>query len=343
MPVKQFNDTSIVSVGYAIDNAANEGELSATEMTYVPYTTEGFSISKETKQSGAIVNDRRPNGSKNTNGSASGSFTTEFGYAPFVLDMLQVALMSTWTEDTTAADGSRYITDGEDLQFFVAEKRERVSPGGVRRNVHQRFFGNLVNEATIEIGNGELVTFQVSTNAAFGDVDEADASTNEDAGGLVTSYKIPASYEIADSSNNIDKIVLKDDAGNPLDVTWTDMTLTISNNVREQPGLGNEFAAGMAIGRVGVSVSGNIYYMDSTILNTHLNNGTASLEITISTSEGTFTIVIPKLKAESPEANSQSPNEDYSQSVSLTAERGKVTLDGAETTCLLAVTEKAAA
>lgn len=344
MPTKQFADTSAVSIAYAIDAAADATELTATEFMYVPYTSEGFQLAKETQQSTAITSDRRPSGSKNTRGSASGSVGTEFGYAPFILDMLKLAVMGDWVEETAAGTptGGFHIIDGENRQLFVVEKRIRNSIAGVPTNFLERYFGNLVNEATIEIGNGELISFTVNTMAAFGDTASADASTNENAGGMATTYTKPASYEIADSTNNIASIVVKDSAGNPLEAVWSDATITISNNVREQAGVGSEFAAGMAMGKVGVSMSGTIYYYDDTVLQAHLNNEELSAEVQIQTVEGSFTLMMPKMKAESPSANAQGENQDYTQSLNMSAERGSVTLSESQQECVIAIIEAAA-
>lgn len=340
MPVKQFADTSAVSIAYAIDDAAKASELTASSFSYIPFTTEGFSLAKESQQSAAITNDRRPSGSKNTQGSATGSVGTEFGYAPFILDMLQMALMSSWTDETTGT--SKYATDGEDRQFFVVEKRIKGSKDGVKTNFLERYFGNMVNEATIEIGGSDLVGFTVNTMAAFGDIDSADSSVDADAGGLATTYVKPASYEIADASNNVSKITLKDASGSPLEVVWSDATLTISNNVREQGGVGHEFAAGMAMGKVNASLSGTIYYYDDSVLKAHLDNDDVSAEVEVTTTEGKFTFQLPKLKAESPSANAQGENQDYTQALTLNAERGTVTLDGEDLDCVIAVSHEPA-
>lgn len=338
--IRSFADTSSVSIAYGIDGAANASELTITELNYVPFTTEGFALSKESQQSTSITSDRRPGGSKNTQGSASGSVGTEFGYAPFVLDMLKLAMMSEWEEDTLAADGSKFATDGETLNFFVVEKRIKGSKAGVKTNFLERYFGNLVNEATLEIGGSDLVSFTVNTMSAYGDVASADASMDENAGGLVTTYVKPASYEIADASNNISRIALKDASGTPLEVVWSDATLSITNNVREQAGVGYEFAAGMAMGKVNASLSGTIYFYDDSALKAHLNNDTLSAEIEVATSEGSFVFTLPKLKAESPSANAQGENQDYTQSLTLNAERGTVSLGGDDKECVIAVVHK---
>lgn len=337
--IKQFADTSAVSLSYAIDDAANASELTATEFNYIPYTSEGFQLTKESQISTAITSDRRISGSKNTRGTASGSATVEFGHTPFALDMLKLAMMGEWQAGDA---GERFLIDDDKMNFFVVEKRVRNTVGSTPMNFLERYFGNLVNEASLEIGSSELVTFSVNTMAAFGDIDRADASSDPNAGGLATTYTAPNSYEIADSANNIENIVIKDAVGNPLEVVFSDLTLSITNNVREQVGVGNEFAAGMAIGKVNVQVSGTAYYYDDTVLKAHLQNEYVSVELTLKTTEGEFSVVIPRMKAEAPSANAQGENQDYTQSLTLNGERGTLTLGGQERTCVIAIVEKAA-
>lgn len=335
MPIKQYNDTSSVSVAYALVDSASATEVGNDAMfsTLVPFTSEGFEMSKETKTSTAMTGSRRPNGSKNTKGSATGSLSTEFGFTQFTIDMLAMSMMNRWE---FPMDGGAWITDGDVPTFFFVEKREIASPGGTKTNFFQRYYGNMVNEATIEFGDGELVSFQVNTMAASADLASAEATTEWE-GSLLPVPTVPESYEIADTANNISKAVLKDDQGNPLPVTWKDFSLSISNNVRVQPGVGYEFAAGMSFGKVNATLSGTVYFYDDTLLKTHMENGTLSAEITIETEEGSFVLTLPALRAESPQANAQSENEDYTQSLTLTAERGKVTIEGEERECVIAI------
>jgi len=337
--IKQFADTSAVALSYAIDDAPNASEMTATELKRIPYTSEGFQLSKESQTSTAITKDRRISGSKNTRGSASGSATVEFGHTPFVKDMLSLALMGEWQAGDT---GEEFITDSDKLNFFVVEKRVRNTVGGAPMNYMERYFGNLVNEATLEVGSSELVTFAVNTMAAFGDINSADATSDENAGGLVATYTNPAAYEIADSANNIEKVVIKDAQGTPLEIVFSDLSLSVTNNVREQVGVGHEFAAGMAMGKVNVQLSGTVYFYDDTVLKAHLNNEYVSAEITVATSDGTMTIMLPKLKAEAPSANSQGENQDYTQSLTLNGEKGEVTI-GTTTPqtleCVIAITK----
>lgn len=334
--IRSFTDTSAVSLAYALDGAADASELTATSLTYLPFTQEGFQLSKDSQMSTAIRGDRRQSGSKNTKGTAAGSAGLEFGVTPFVNDMLKAAMMSEWVNHTTDTNQS-FITDGETKQYFLVEKRVRNVVAGTLTNFFERYYGNLVNEVSLEMGGSNLVTMSVNTMAVFGDIANAAADVDEDAGGLVTTYATPPDYEIADASNNVKKVTLFDADGNELPVTFSTVTVSITNNVREQEAVGSEFAGGMGMGKVNPQVSGTIYFYDDAILDAHLRNKYVSAEITVDTAEGEFVIYLPRAKAQAPNANAGGENQDYTQSLTLAGEAGEVEFDGTTYKCAIAI------
>lgn len=334
--IRSFTDTSAVSLAYALDDAADASEVTTDKLTYLPFTQEGFQLSKDSQMSTAIRGDRRPSGSKNTKGTAAGSAGLEFGVNPFCLDMLKAAMMSDWIEHNTDPAQS-FIVDGETKQYLLVEKRVRNVVNGTLTNFFERYYGNLVNEVSVEMGGSNLVTMSANTMAVFGDTTRAPADSNSDAGGLVSDYVKPEDYEIADASNNIKKVTLFDANGDVLPVTFSTVTLTITNNVREQEAVGSEFAGGMGMGKVNAKVSGTIYYYDDSILDAHLRNKYVSAEIVLETIEGSLTITLPMAKAEAPNANAGGENQDYTQNLTLNAEAGEVEFDGVMHPCVLAI------
>lgn len=325
--VRSFNDTSSVSIAYAIDNHTSAADFTATpkEFQLVPFTTESFTMQKEAKQSTAIRGNRRSSGSKNTKGSANGGFTMEFGAVQFCLDMLQATMMNVWKEITpgTPADGT-YITDGEIKTYLAIEKTARQGTAATDRLDHERYYGTAINEATIEFGDGELITLALSTISAYADWTNALAGANGVGGSIASKKNVPPPYEIADSSNNLKQIELFNAAGTPMEVTFSDASLQIQNNVREQSGLSHEFAAGIGMGKVAVTLSGEIYYFDQTMLDAHMRNQRMRAVLTISSEEGTFKITLPNLMAQTPTSNAEGENEDYKTSITFTAEEGTV-------------------
>jgi hypothetical protein len=319
-----------------MDGAADSTEVTATELAYLPFTQEGFQLSKDSQMSAAIRGDRRQSGSKNTKGTAAGSAGVEFGVTPFVSDMLKAAMMNEWAVSATLPQES-FITDGEIKQYMLVEKRVRNVIDGTLTNFFERYYGNLVNEVSLELGGSDLVSMSVNTMAVFGDTANSPADMDADAGGLVATYSTPGDYEIADASNNVKKATLFDEAGVALPVVFSTVSVSITNNVREQEAVGSEFAGGMGMGKVNAQVSGTIYYYDDSILDAHLRNKYVSAEIVVETLEGEFVIYLPRAKAEAPNANAGGENQDYTQTLTLNGEAGSVDFDGTPQPCVIAI------
>lgn len=338
--VKTFNDTSAVTVAYAISDLNDKASVEAAKpaMKLVPFTKESFQMQKESKTSGAIRGDRRTSGSKNTKGSANGGLTVEFGAVGFVLDLLQVAMLNTWKDiDAGNPAAGKYITDGEFLQYLLVEKTTRLGKLATDKQDHEWYFGSVINDFSLKFADGELVTMETSTISANADYGSAVAGADALGGSLATSKTKPTNYEIADSSNNLASIELRDGANALMEVTWGDATFQLQNNAREQPGLSRQFAAGIGVGLVAITLSGEIYYIDQTLLDAHMKNGFLSAKITLSTAEGTFTIHLPALKVGAPTNNAEGQNTDYKTSLTLTAEAGEVEIGAATVPCMVAI------
>ena len=320
MPIKSYADTSAVSLAYAFSDAADKSEVGSPTLKLVPFTTEGFTMAREARTSTAITDSRRTSGSKNTQGSASGAMTIEFGAAPFCLDMLQAVLMNNWHD---VGGGKMAIWDSDVKQYMVVEKTITPNRGADKEQFHEVYFGTLVNDATLEIGSSELITLAVNTISANADYDKG-LQGSDGLGGSVASEKIvPANYEIADASNNVKNFVIKGSSGNPLEMTFSTISVSIQNNVREQPGIGHVFAAGIGMGKVGVELSAEAYFYDQTVLEVHMDNERISGQLDIETPEGKYTLYFPNMIAQSPSSNAGGDNQDYSTSLTLTAEEGE--------------------
>lgn len=337
--VRSFNDTSSVSLAYAIDNHAARADFAGGKpFKVIPYTTEGFTMQKEAQTSTAIRGNRRTSGSKNTKGSANGAVTVEFGSTDWILDFLELTLLNDWVDiDDADPTKGKFIVDGEIKKYMAVEKTIRQGKAANDRLDHECFYGTIVNDATIEFGDGELITLALNTISAFADYTNALAGANGLGGSLASAKAVPSDYEIADSSNNLKQIELFDAEGNLMQVTFSDASLQIQNNAREQSGLSHEFAAGIGIGKVGVNLSGEIYYYDQAMLDAHMRNKRMKAILTISTAEGTFKITLPNLMAQTPTSNAEGENQDFTTSVTFTAEEGVVEVAGEEVPCTICI------
>jgi hypothetical protein len=325
MAIKTYADTSAVSLAYAFSDAYDREDILTEDapltMKVVGYTSEGFSMSKESQRSESITDSRRPQGSKNTKGVAEGQLTQEFGVTDVFRDMLQAAMMNTWSADQ---GGYIELFDGDNKQYMVWERTIRLDSGADKNQKQEQYYGTLVNEATLQIGDGDLMTLDISTMSANASYIETKQEAGKLGGSVAAQKTIPSSYEIADGSNNIDKIVIRDSNGVEIPMTFSSATLTVNNNARIQDAIGHVFAAGVATGMVEVSVSGEVYYSDASVFDAHMNNTLMSVEFSIETVDGRFEFTIPAVTAESPDANAGGQNQDLMQSVTLNAQQGKV-------------------
>lgn len=336
--VKSYNDSSAVSLAYAMGNGDTAADFAGETFNLLPFTQEGFSMSKEAKTSTAIKGNRRSSGSKNTKGSASGSATYEFGVSPFIMDMLSALMMDDWKEVEAGVPASgTYLHDNDIKKFMAVEKTVKSGPLETDPLYHERYYGVVANDSTIEFGDGELVTLAMNYMAMNADYAEAAAGVDGLGGSIATAKTAPADYEIADSSNNLQSVILRDDQGVEMEVVFTDLSLQIQNNAREQTGLGRQFAAGVGIGKVAATLSGEIYFVDQTMLNAHMENKRLSAEFTVATEDGAFTFYLPNLMVQSPANSAEGENQDYKTSLTLSAEEGEATVGANTFNCVVAV------
>ena len=337
--VRSFNDSSAVSLAYALGNGNAAADFSGQTFNYIPYTGEKFQMAKTPKMSTAITSDRRPSRSKNTKGSASGGVTMEFGGPQFILDMLSMTLLEDWknVDDLDLTKGV-FLLDGELKKYMCVEKTVRDGPLDTDTLYHERYYATAVSSGEIKFADGDIITLDVSTMSVGADYSEAAAGVGGLGGSIAGSKVTPLSYEPADSSNNLTSIVLKNAQGTPMEVEFSDLSISIQNNVREQSALGRQFAAGVGFGKISVTLSGEIYFFDQSVLAAHMENERLSAEFTIDTEEGVFHFVLPSLSAQTPTNNSEGENQDYKTKLTLQGERGTATIDATPYECCMAVT-----
>lgn len=335
MTIKSFADTSAVSLAYAFSTAASATDTPPSTLNYLPFTSEGFKLSKEAKSSTAIGSNRRNLGAKNTKGTAEGAATIEFGGAQFCRDMLQAVMMSAWVPGAIPGTDPDTLVDGSAKQYMVWERCIRPNVGSTEKQSLERYYGALVNEATLTMNDGDIITLASNLMAVNGDYAEAVQGSNGLGGSIATTKTAPASYELADASNNLKSLKLFDPNGVELPVVFSQATLKITNNVRMQGAVGNVFAAGAAMGKVAVELSGTIYYYDQTVLKAHMENQVLSASFDIETVQGKLSFFLPALTAQSPGGNAQGENQDYTNTITFTGQEG--TLVDGTTKCVLAI------
>lgn len=325
MPVREFADSSAVSIAFLRTTAADREEfdkLSDKQFRYVPFTEENYTAGLESTESNAITSSRRPKDSKNVRGTASGGWTSEFGFTEFCRQMLEMGLQANWTP---LADGALFITDDDKSQFFITE--QRVKNNGVRN--FRRHYGQLVNEMTLTLSDGKLATLQLATNSAnFDSSMDKTPNAADTVGSMASGFIDPDDYEAADGSNNVTRIYVAKEDGTLVEMVFSQLTIQVSNNIRTSNAISKVWAAGMAKGRVAAKVTGTAYYEDDTLLNLHMANEKLRFVLPIETKEGTVVFALPRLSLASPSGNASGNNQDFTSSITLTGAEGKLNAGG---------------
>lgn len=318
MTILSFADTSAVSLAYALSDSSTAVEFGTvpTAMKLIPFTTESFKMSKESKTSSAISSGRRITGVKNTSGTVAGGATVEFGYNPFVKDMLQAAMMNTWSTNT--------LLDGAAKQYLAWEKITRTDTGATLNQDVEQYFGMLVDEATLTMNAGDICTLELAFVGANGEYISAVQGADGLGGSMASARDAFTAYELADASNNLDNVTIKDSTNAVIPLVFSQCSLKISNNAAAQTAVGHVFPAGMRTGQVGVEFSGTVFYSDQKALAAHMKNEILSVAFSIATKEGTYDFSIPAAIAQAPGGNAQGQNQDYTQTITLTGIEGTV-------------------
>lgn len=351
MGVKTFADTSVVKLALQNSNYAtyeewlltHENHTNKTNFTTIPYTTESFKASKETKMSTAITGNRRQSGSRNIKGSASGGFTIEASLNSTLLSyLIPAALMNDFVDVTTTDDKQiRVITDGATISPMLVEKYEKTVVDGKTYHEFSQFFGTCVNELSFDFGAADFVKVSATTMSTDFNLNSSVISGNTEdnlASSLAAGYTVVTPDDLLDTTNSIKSIKLFGEDGIEIKAVFSTASLKITNNLREQSALGYEFMAGIGAGKVNVTITGEIYFYNNEIFRKHLDNDKISAIIELEDSNEVLEIHLPKLTVAAPTNNSQGENQDYKTSISFNAEEGSIAVgDGTTKNCVVAM------
>lgn len=230
----------------------------------------------------------------------------------------------------TANDGQTLTLSGGP---FVAETNDqlRIRASHLRNGVTRKSF--LVEKAFTDIGEFQTFTGMrvgsMELNIAPGEIltgqfsFQGRSSTSQSASiidGLLSPQTIPVST--ADVFNAVDNIgnVLIDGAVDP-DVCFTEISLNVESNLRNQPCIGQLENSGIGIGRTEVSGTLIAYFVNRNLFDDYLNFVDKSLSFTVALGGNTYLIDIPSFKFTNGEVVAGGNDEDVLVSMEYTARR----------------------
>lgn len=238
---------------------------------------------------------------------------------------------------------NKYLIDGTTLKPWIVEKYELSGNSDGYSHYIGQYFGTCINEMTLDFADGDFVKASVTTLSTSYDYYKPNAPTSSDRqnSDIASDYRDATQDSLLDTTNSIKSIVLKDANGDVIPAVFSTASLKISNNLREQAALGSQFMAGVGVGKVNATLTGEIYFYDNTLLEKHLANEKVSAVIELNDSNEAVVITLPRLAISAPSNNAQGENQDYKTSLTFTAEPAVTeTEKGYEVECVILVEYK---
>ncbi len=312
-----YGSSSGVSIFYAVD-ADPDAAVSPTQAwNEVPFTSDSLGGNLTSSQSERITAARAYAGSAITAGEVSGSLGFETEANVFMNTMLQAALQS------SAAPSGTAVKNGSTAMCLMFLKRVKI---GADYNYYV-FRGVQVDTLSMSIAPGSFITGELALQgirtgagvlgATDGSNDALD-STTVPVGWTFTEY---TSGDIMSSVFAIQDLEVQDDAGVDIGVIAREMSMTISNQLRQQQaiGTGTPFAAGIASGRFMVTATLEAYYSGPEIVNIMFNDEELKLTFDLVDPDGKgWTFLMDKCKiTSSPPPMAEGPDQDLMASTDL--------------------------
>lgn len=310
-----YGSSSGVSIYYAVD-ADPDAAISPTQVwNEVPFTSDSLAGNLTSSQSERITAARAYAGSAITAGEVSGSLGFETEANLFMNSMIQAVLQS------SAAPSGTAVKNGSTPMCLMFLKR-------IRRGTGYDFYtfrGVQVDSMSFNVSPGSFITGELSlqgTRMGAGALAAVDGSNDVletiPVGWTLTPY---TSGNIMSSVFAIQDLEVQDDTGTDIGVIARELSLTLSNQLRQQQaiGTGTPFAAGIASGRFMATASLEAYYSGPDIVNAMFNDEELKLTFNLVDPDGKgWTFLMDKCKiTSSPPPMAEGPDQDLMQSTEV--------------------------
>jgi hypothetical protein len=183
------------------------------------------------------------------------------------------------------------------------------------------FSGQKASSLSLSMTTGSII----SGDIGFMGATPAASATSKDGDG----YTASLTNELMNSVSNVKGLSLHSIASNGTatlvtDTTFQELSVSIDNNLREQPGIGSLFSQGIGSGRIKVEASATMYFANREIYDQFLTNGTMQLRFQLTDSKDAYGnrygFVLPQLKIASYEAAATGADSDIMATISFTGE-----------------------
>ncbi len=266
MSCELFAVTDEASLAYGVQSACGTPQ---TALTALRYTSENLALSTQSTQSNEIRSDRNVSDLVRTGASLGGAVGFELSYETFD-DFFKGLLQS-----PTALDGAgTTIKNGKTRQFLTFERNTPAGAGPT--NFFTSFSDMQIASLDLQIQQGNPVQ---GTWNFIGQQMPINSGTSIDGTGYTAANTNPVYNTVAGvGSVEVDGVAVGSVQG---------LTLTISNNLREQRALGSVAPAGVANGKFTVNGNISIYFVSNAMSSKFINDGEFTLKVTLMDSLGT--------------------------------------------------------
>ena len=310
-----YGSSSGVSIYYAVDADPDAAIAADQAWNEVPFTSDSLAGNLTSSQSERITAARAYAGSAITSGEVSGSLGFETEANVFLNTMLQAVLQS------SSAPTATPIKNGSTPMCLMFLKRVRRGAG---YDLYV-FRGVQVDTLSMTVAPGAFITGELALQGirmgagVLGATDGSnDVLTTTPAGWTFTDYP---TGDIMSSVFAIHNLEVQDSTGTDIGVIARELSLTLSNQLRQQQaiGTGTPFAAGIASGRFMSTASLEAYYSGPTIVNAMFTDQELKLTFDLIDPDGKgWTFLMDKCKiTSSPPPMAEGPDQDLMASTEL--------------------------
>ena len=219
---------------------------------------------------------------------------------------------------TAAATNGGVIENASESRSFTFEKNFIVDG----TDNFFLFSGQRASSLSLSMTTGSIVSGEL----AFMGATPAASATSQEA----SSYSPALTNELMNSVSNVKGLAMYSVAPNGTatlitGATFQELSLSISNNLRDQPAVGSLFPQGIGSARIKVEATASLYFANRELFDQFLVNGSLQIRFQLTDAKDAYGnrygFVLPELKISSHEATAGGTDSDIMASVSFAAQK----------------------
>jgi hypothetical protein len=289
------------------------------ELQALRITGESLVHNIDTITSAEIRSDRNVTSLVDTMYSSGGGFNFEFSAGTFD-DLLAGVLFadispessatSSWWSDIDSSNaGEEYIVNGVTEHSFSIERAQ------LDKDEYFMFTGMVPNSMSLTVSAGAIVT------GSFDFMGGLPATSLQQTTFDSSSNSTPTAAPTTDPYNGVGNVGTIEEGGIALSgVYLSEISFTISNNLRALPALGYNTAIDIAAGKIDVTGSVTAYFEDDSLYDKFTGFTDTKLSFTLTDGAGNYyTFYFPKVKYSSDTVNAGGQDADVMEVLNFTA------------------------